>query len=90
MNHCWTSGLGALEKARPWSARLISRLETHIRTADDRALFRINPFTFARDRSLPEDEVIDLFLHATAHGLFAMDWALFGPMCCCVSKACAA
>jgi class 3 adenylate cyclase len=76
--------LAKLETARSWSPRLLSRLETHIRSADDEALFRINPFTFARDRSLREDEVIDLFLHATSLGLFGMDWLLLCPKCSCV------
>jgi class 3 adenylate cyclase len=76
--------LAKLETARSWSPRLLSRLETHIRSADDEALFRINPFTFARDRSLREDEVIDLLLHATSLGLFGMDWLLLCPKCSCV------
>jgi class 3 adenylate cyclase len=76
--------LAALEEARAWSPRLVSKLENHIRTADDQALFRINAFSFANERNLPENEVIDLFLHATALGLFSMDWSLFCPQCCCV------
>ena len=76
--------LAALEDARAWSPRLISKLENHIRTADDLALFRINAFSFARERNLGENEVIDLFLHATALGLFSMDWSLYCPRCCCV------
>jgi len=76
--------LAKLETARSWSPRLLSRLETHIRSADDEALFRINPFTFAHERSLREDEVIDLFLHATSLGLFGMDWLLLCPKCSCV------
>lgn len=76
--------LAQLENARSWSPRLISKLESHIRTADDDGLFRINPFTFAASRNASEKEVIDLFLHATALGLFRMDWALFCPQCCCV------
>ena len=76
--------LARLETARSWSPRLLSRLESHIRSADDEALFRINPFTFARERSLREDEVIDLFLHATSLGLFGMDWLLLCPKCSCV------
>src|SRR5687767_2865266 len=39
--------LTLLEAARPWSPRVITKLEGHIRTADDEALFRINPLTFA-------------------------------------------
>jgi class 3 adenylate cyclase len=76
--------LAKLETARSWSPRLLSRLETHIRSADDEALFRINPFTFARERSLHEEEVINLFLHATSLGLFGMDWLLLCPKCSCV------
>src|SRR6478672_5110243 len=76
--------LALLEKARTWSPRLISKLESHIRTADDRALYRINPFTFAKERNIAEIEVVDLFLHATALGVFSMDWNLFCPKCCCV------
>src|SRR5829696_881939 len=76
--------LALLEKARNWSPRLISKLESHIRTADDRALYRINPFTFAKEKNVNETEVVDLFLHATALGVFAMDWNLFCPQCCCI------
>ena len=76
--------LGSLEKARAWSPRLVSKLESHIRSADDEALFRINPFTFARERNLPEGEVIDLLLYATSLGLFGMDWLLVCPKCSCV------
>ena len=75
--------LGRLEAARPWSPRIVSRLEALIRADDDAALFRINPFTFARQRGLDEGEVIDLFLHATALGLFEMDWLLICPRCAC-------
>ena len=76
--------LAQLEKARTWSPRLISKLEGHIRSGTDEALFRINPFTFAREKNAPGNEVIDLFLHSTVAGLFRMDWALFCPQCCCV------
>jgi class 3 adenylate cyclase len=75
--------LGRLEVARPWSPRVVSRLEALIRTGDDAELFRINPFTFAGERGLDEGEAIDLFLHATALGLFEMDWLLICPRCAC-------
>jgi class 3 adenylate cyclase len=61
----------------------VSRLEALIRTDDDAALFRVNPFAFASERGLEEDEAIDLFLHATAQGLFEMDWLLICPRCAC-------
>jgi len=75
--------LARLEAARPWSPRIVSRLEALIRTDDDATLFRINPFTFASQRGLHEGEAIDLFLHATAIGLFEMDWLLICPRCAC-------
>ncbi|HZA92252.1 MAG TPA: DUF5939 domain-containing protein [Gemmatimonadales bacterium] len=75
--------LAQLEAVRPWSPRVVSRLETLIRTDDDAALFRINPFTFANQRGLEQDEAVDLFLHATALGMFEMDWLLICPRCAC-------
>jgi class 3 adenylate cyclase len=75
--------LARLEAARSWSPRVVSRLEAMIRSDDDAALFRINPFTFASERGLDEGEAIDLFLHATALGLFEMDWLLICPRCAC-------
>lgn len=76
--------LAELEKARAWSPRLVSKLESHIRSADEEALFRINPFTFAREKNLKETEVIDLLLYATSLGLFEMDWQLLCRQCSCV------
>jgi class 3 adenylate cyclase len=75
--------LAQLEAARLWSPRVVSRLEALIRADDDAALFRINPFAFASERGLGEDEAIDLFLHASAVGLFEMDWLLICPCCAC-------
>ena len=75
--------LARLEAERPWSPRVVSRLEALIRTDDDGALFRINPFTFARERGLDDGEAVDLLLHATALGLLEMDWLLICPACAC-------
>ncbi len=73
--------LAALEAARPWSPRVVSKLESHIRGSDDRGVFRINPLTFAAEKAIPESEAIELFLHATALGLFEMNWLLLCPLC---------
>ena len=73
--------LTALEAARAWSPRVVSRLETLIRTGPDEALLRINPIRFAAERGIAEREAVDLFLHATLVGLFEMDWALLCPVC---------
>src|SRR5919107_5362319 len=76
--------LAALEAARAWSPRVISKLESHIRTADDVALFRINPIRFAAEKTITEAEAIDLFLHGAFLGLFEMDWLLLCSACSCV------
>jgi len=62
--------LAQLEEARPWSSRVISKLETTIRTADDYALFRVNPVQYAKDKGMAENEAIDLFLYGTKVGRF--------------------
>jgi class 3 adenylate cyclase len=81
--HMLDERLAELEAARPWSPRIVSRLEALIRADDDAALFRVNPFTFASQRGLDEGETVDLFLHAAALGLFEMDWLLICPRCAC-------
>ena len=75
--------LARLEAARSWSPRLVSRLESLLRDPDDAAVFRVNPFTFARQRELDPAESVDLFLHATDAGLVEMDWLLICPRCAC-------
>jgi class 3 adenylate cyclase len=75
--------LARLETARAWSPRVVSRLEALIREGDDAALFRVNPFTLAKQRDLDPSEAVDLLLHAAAQGLFEMDWLLICPRCAC-------
>src|SRR5271165_3160014 len=52
--------LTKLEAAKNWSPRVVSRLETLIRSGPDEALFRINPIRFAAERGIAENEAIDL------------------------------
>jgi len=66
--------LEKLEQARTWSPRVISKLETVLRTGDDEALFRINPLQYAAERGMKEPEAVELFLHGTRLGLFEMEW----------------
>ncbi|MEI9925407.1 MAG: DUF5939 domain-containing protein [Bradyrhizobium sp.] len=73
--------LVALEAAKSWSPRVVSRLEMLLRSGTDEALFRVNPIQFAAEKSIAEAEAIDLFLHACVAGLFEMDWLLVCPMC---------
>ncbi len=73
--------LAALERARAWTPRLVSKLEALIRTQDEDKLFRVNPIAFASERGLSEQEAVDLFLHAAKLGLFHMEWQLICPIC---------
>src|SRR5687767_1097238 len=73
--------LAQLEGASSWSPRLISKLEAFIRTADDYALFRVNPMQFAAEKGVAENEAIDLFLHASKLGLFDLEWNLICGCC---------
>jgi len=73
--------LAQIEAAHTWSPRVVSKLEMHLRTADDVDVFRINPLRFAEDKGIDEEECISLFLHATKAGLFDLEWHLVCPLC---------
>lgn len=73
--------LSLLERARAWSPRVISKLETFIRSAPDLDLFRVNPIQYAADQSMAEPEALALFLQAAKVGLFEMDWHIVCPHC---------
>jgi class 3 adenylate cyclase len=73
--------LTELESVRSWSPRVISKLETLIRTGDDFDLFRVNPMQYATERNMNSEEAVDLFLYATKAGLFEMEWNLLCPSC---------
>jgi class 3 adenylate cyclase len=73
--------LAALESARSWSPRVVSKLESLIRSGDDYDLFRINPLLYATAQGIDEPESIDLFLHATNVGLFDLDWLIVCGSC---------
>jgi class 3 adenylate cyclase len=73
--------LSKLEQARAWNPRVISKLETFIRSAPDADLFRVNPVQYAMERNISESEALDLFLYAAKVGLFEMDWHIVCPHC---------
>src|SRR6202790_5040060 len=61
--------LVALEAAKSWSPRVVSRLEMLLRSGTDEALYRINPVQFATEKSIAEAEGINFFPHACVAGL---------------------
>ncbi|MCC6994302.1 MAG: adenylate/guanylate cyclase domain-containing protein [Deltaproteobacteria bacterium] len=73
--------LGAVEQARTWSPRVLSKLEALLRSEDHTLLWRINPLAFAAERGINEREAVDLFLHAAKAGLLTIQWHLLCPGC---------
>src|SRR5215813_5162187 len=73
--------LAQLEHLSKWSPRVISKFEAFIRTADDFSLFRVDPVQYAVEKSMTENEAIDLFLHAAKLRLFDMEWNLICKCC---------
>jgi class 3 adenylate cyclase len=52
-----------------------------ITNGEDRAVTRVNPLTFARERGLDTEKTIAAFLHAARLGLFEMQWNMLCPGC---------
>lgn len=73
--------LSELAAARSWQPRVLSALETFIRTADDYNLFRINPIRYGGTNGISDTDAIELFMHAAKVGLFEMDWQLLCAYC---------
>jgi class 3 adenylate cyclase len=59
----------------------VAALERFVREASDLQLNRINVYDFAREHALPENAVLDTFLHAAQIGLFDMSWNVLCPGC---------
>lgn len=73
--------LAELEKMRTFSPRVVSKLEALLRADDEWALYRANPYAFAEERGVGEDEAVEIFLLAAKVGLFQMTWSLLCPAC---------
>ena len=73
--------LSVLGSACSLEPRIISELESFVRTADDYDLFRVNPIHYANSSGLSESDAIELFIHAAKVGLFEMDWLLLCACC---------
>lgn len=73
--------LAELAAAKSWDPRVLSALESFIRTADDYDLFRINPIRYGGTAGLSDGEAIEVFIYAAKVGLFEMDWQLLCAYC---------
>ena len=75
-----------IEGVRNWSPRVISKLESCVRTADDEDLFRVSPLEWALQKNVDEYEAVDLFLHSAKAGLFYMEWDVICACCGRISQ----
>lgn len=73
--------LGELAERLPGQRAVVDALGSHIRTAGDADVVRINAVSFAGVHGLDADAVIDVFLHARRLGLLTMDWHYVCPGC---------
>ncbi|MCM2315789.1 MAG: adenylate/guanylate cyclase domain-containing protein [Thermoanaerobaculia bacterium] len=62
-------------------AAVVAAIEELVATGSDSELSRLDPLRFAADRRLPEDRVLDAFVHAAKLALFEMSWNLLCPGC---------
>ena len=85
-DHSLENALAKIERVRNWSPRVISRLESMIRTGDDETLFRVSPLQWAAEKNVDEHEAIDLFLHSAKAGLFYMEWNVICPCCARITQ----
>src|SRR5262245_46468024 len=63
------------------STPVAAALTELVERGTDAELCRINVLDFAAQRGLPDDRVIDGFVHASKLGLFDLSWSLLCPAC---------
>ena len=73
--------LDALRTRDALSGATLDAFKAFLGSASDEALFRMSPLRYAADQGLPEQEAIDLFLHATHAGILEFAWGVLCPGC---------
>lgn len=73
--------LDRLATALTGKTDLIDAFAAFVRTADDRAIVRINAVRFGHEFGFPTTAVVELFLHARKLGLVTMEWQYICPGC---------
>lgn len=61
--------------------QLIDELIKHIQTSNDEDVVNMRPYRWARERNLPKEQVLHLFLMATKAGLLQQKWSMLCPNC---------
>lgn len=70
-----TESLASLDRG------VLAALDQAVREGEDRDLYLMNPFRFARARSLPPQATVDAFVAAVRGGLLAFAWTMTCPGC---------
>lgn len=60
---------------------VLAALDQVVREGEDRELYLMNPFRFARARGLPPQAAVDAFVAAVRGGLLAFAWTMTCPGC---------
>ena len=73
--------LEAVRDASGFDKALLDTFAQFIRTAPDEDLFRTNPYRYAAQTGISEQQAIDLFLYATHAGILEFNWGVLCPNC---------
>lgn len=60
---------------------VVKKIGEVLPTLDDWQLLRINPFSFAQQQGLSENECLDVLIHGAKIGLFDFSYSLVCPLC---------
>ena len=73
--------LAALRGKDEIAPGLLDDLKVFLERASDEELFRMSPLRYAAAHQIPEQQAIDLFLHATHAGILEFAWGVLCPGC---------
>jgi class 3 adenylate cyclase len=71
----------ALREKDAFPGPLLDDFQAFLERAPEEDLFRMSPLRYAADRRIPEQQAIDLFLHATHAGILEFAWGVLCPGC---------
>lgn len=73
--------LAALRAKEEIAPVLLDEFAVFLERASDEDLFRMSPLRYGASRGIPEQQAIDLFLHATRAGILEFAWGVLCPGC---------
>lgn len=73
--------LGLVRESGRFEPAVLDAFTRWIGEAEERELFRANPFHYAQAQGLTPKQAIDLFIHAARAGVFDFSWGIVCPYC---------